>query len=320
MTVTNSTKTIPGATGPTSTGDLTVTPVAGRIGARIDGVRLSADLPDDVVAAVRAALLEHKVVFFRGQDHLDDEAQTAFAGRLGTVTTAHPTVPALGGTATVLSLDSGNGGGRANHWHTDVTFVQQPPAASVLRALVIPPTGGDTLWANTATAYQDLPGDLRTLADRLWAVHTNAFDYARLGVGLEGADPQAARYAEIFASTEYETLHPVVRVHPETGERSLLLGGFARQISGLGTSDSTALLDAFQRFVTRPENTVRWHWAEGDVAIWDNRATQHYAIADYGTERRVVHRVTVAGDTPVSVDGTHSKALQGDASAYYRAA
>ncbi len=301
--------------------DLGLRKVAGRIGAELQGVRLSGHLTDPVVAGIREALLAHKVIFFRDQGHLSDEEQVAFGRRLGTVTTAHPTVPAIDDNAFVLNLDSGFGGGRANNWHTDVTFVDQPPAASILRAVVIPAYGGDTVWANTAVAYEELPDHLRTLADGLWTVHSNTVDYAQLALAAE--HPEADRltqYAAIFASTEYDTLHPVVRVHPETGERSLLLGGFARQIQDVNQSQSTALLDLLQSVITRLENTVRWQWREGDVAIWDNRATQHYAINDFGSQRRIMHRITVAGELAVSVSGEQSRSLRGDATQYYQVA
>lgn len=302
--------------------DLDVRRVAGNIGAQISGVQLSGELGEETVARIREQILAHKVVFFRGQRHLDEAGQAAFASRLGPLTTAHPTVPGLAGNSFVLDLDSTrSGGGRANNWHTDVTFVDRPPSFSVLRSVRIPVYGGDTVWANTATAYSQLPEELRDLADRLWAVHTNAFDYARLPVERDGAtDPQRAAYAEVFASIEYETLHPVVRVHPETGERCLLLGGFARQIAGLSGSESAALLGVLHERITRLENTVRWAWQEGDVVIWDNRATQHYAVADYGDQARTVRRITVTGEVPVSVDGRSSVSIKGDSAHYNFAA
>jgi alpha-ketoglutarate-dependent taurine dioxygenase len=301
--------------------DLGLRRVAGRIGAEISGVRLSGDLPDPVIAGIREALLAHKVIFFRDQGHLTDEEQVAFGRRFGTVTSAHPTVPGIDGNARVLNLDSGVISGRANNWHTDVTFVDEPPAASILRAVVIPPYGGDTVWANTVSAYNDLPDNLRTLADGLWAVHSNTFDYAQVALAAEKPETERfTQYAAVFASTEYDTLHPVVRIHPETGERSLLLGGFARQIQNVNSSQSAALLNLFQGVVTSLENTVRWQWREGDVAFWDNRGTQHYAINDYGTQRRIVRRITVAGELPASVSGEHSRSLRGDATEYNRVA
>lgn len=275
--------------------------VAGHIGARIDGVRLHADLDPATFDAINAALLRHKVLFFRGQQHLDDAAQEAFARRFG-VTVAHPTVPSVEG-GSLLELDSLHGA-RANSWHTDVTFVDAYPKVSILRAVVIPPFGGDTVWANTAAAYAQLPEPLRALADTLWALHTNAYDYAARHANADSA--QLKRYREVFTSKVYETEHPVVRVHPETGERTLVLGHFVQRIKGLSVTDSAHLLQVFHEYVTRLENTVRWNWQEGDVAIWDNRATQHYAINDYGDARRIVRRATVRGEVPVSIDGRES--------------
>jgi len=280
-----------------------VLPVAGRIGAEIRGVRLSADLDRSTVDAIRAAWLKHKVVFFRNQQHLDEASQEALTRLFGGAPVAHPTVPVIPGSSYVLELDSLHGG-RANSWHTDVTFVDAYPRASILRALVVPASGGDTVWANTVAAYEDLSPTLRELADKLWALHTNEYDYAarRPDSSLEAYK----KYQEVFTSTVYETEHPLVRVHPETGERALLLGHFVKRFLGLSSHDSAHLFQVFQEHITRLENTVRWRWAVGDVAVWDNRATQHYAINDYGDQRRVVRRVTVDGDVPVGVDGRRS--------------
>jgi len=287
---------------PIANDTLTVRPVGGRIGAEIEGVRLSPDLAPETLAGIRAALLKHKVIFFRGQDHLSDADQEGFAALLGDPV-AHPTVPVLQGSQYILELDADRGG-RANSWHTDITFSQAYPQASVLRAVVVPDAGGDTVWANTAKAYDDLPAELKTLAEGLWATHSNQYDYA--AAKPNASDEAAKRYREVFASTVYETDHPVVRVHPETGERTLVLGQFVRRLKGYSIDGSNHLFSLLQGYITRLENTVRWRWQAGDVAIWDNRATQHYAIDDYGTARRVMRRVTVAGDVPVSVDGRTS--------------
>jgi alpha-ketoglutarate-dependent taurine dioxygenase len=294
-----------------STDDFEVRPVAGRIGAEIAGLDLSLALSDSAIAGIRKTLVKYKVVFFRGQ-RLDGPGQVAFARRFGEVTTAHPTVPSLQENPLILDLDYGRTAARANTWHTDVTFVDRPPLGSVLRALVIPPTGGDTLWANTVAAYEDLPASLRSVADELWAVHSNAYDYA-----TADASPELKEYRAVFSSTPYETKHPVVRVHPESGERALFIGGFVRQILGLSLQESADLNRLLQSYVTRPENTVRWRWQVGDVAFWDNRGTQHYAIADYGHQARHVQRVTINGDVPVGIGGHQSEAIKGDASAYY---
>lgn len=280
-----------------------IVPVAGRIGAEIRGVKLSPELDAATVEAIRAAWLKHKVVFFRNQHHLDEAGQEALTTLFGGPPVAHPTVPVISGTRFILELDSRHGG-RANSWHTDVTFVDAYPRASILRALVVPESGGDTVWANTAAAYQDLSPALRELADKLWAVHSNEYDYATRRP--ESSPEDQKRYHEVFTSTVYETEHPLVRVHPETGERSLVLGHFVKKIIGLSSHDSAHLFQVFQEHVTRLENTVRWRWAVGDVAVWDNRSTQHYAVNDYGDQHRVVRRVTVDGDVPVSVDGRRS--------------
>ncbi|MDT3713529.1 TauD/TfdA family dioxygenase [Pseudomonas soli] len=283
--------------------ELDIHPVAGRIGAEIRGIKLSADLDPATIDAIQAALVQHKVIFFRSQDHLDDIGQEAFAQLLGEPI-AHPTVPVVDGTSYLLQLD-GAEGQRANSWHTDVTFVDAYPKASILRSVVAPASGGDTVWANTAAAYQELPEPLRALADQLWAVHSNEYDYASVKPDVDPA--KLERYRKVFTSTVYETEHPVVRVHPVSGERVLQLGHFVKRIKGYSLADSQHLLAVLQGHVTRLENTVRWRWQAGDVAIWDNRATQHYAVDDYGTQPRIVRRVTLAGEVPVGVDGQLSR-------------
>jgi taurine dioxygenase len=283
-----------------------VVPVAGRIGAEVRGIKLAADLPEAAQAQIRRALLAHKVLFFRGQHHLDDASQEALTPLFGAKPVAHPTVPVKTGSRYILELDSQHGG-RANSWHTDVTFQAAYPRASILRAVKIPEHGGDTVWANTAAAYQDLPEPLRALAEQLWAVHSNEYDYAARKP--EASEADRARYREVFTSTLYETEHPVVHVHPESGERSLILGHFVKRFVGLSGFDSQRLFEVLQSYVTRLENTVRWRWAEGDVAVWDNRATQHYAINDYGHHHRVVRRVTVDGEVPAAIDGRRSRTL-----------
>jgi taurine dioxygenase len=285
------------------TSPLDIAPVAGRIGAEVRGIALSGDLNGDTVAAIRTALARHKVLFFRDQSELDDARHEAFAGLLGDPV-AHPTVPVADGSRYLLELDSKEGYA-ASSWHTDVTFVEAYPAASILRAITIPAAGGDTLWANGASAYEGLPEALKTLVDNLWAVHSNKYDYAA-ALSIKDAK-RAEEYSRIFASTVYETEHPVVRVHPETGERSLLLGHFVKNFVGLNSADSQRLFAILQDHITLPENTVRWRWRAGDVAIWDNRATQHRAIADFGLQRRTLRRATIAGDVPVAIDGRRSR-------------
>jgi alpha-ketoglutarate-dependent sulfate ester dioxygenase len=176
---------------------------------------------------------------------------------------------------------------------------------------VVPPYGGNTLIANSAAAYRDLPEPLRELADRLTAVHTNEYDYAA------PKSEKAAAHRRQFVSRRYRTEHPVVRVHPESGERGLFVGGFAQTLVGLTPWDSRDILRILQSYVIRPENIVRWTWEPGDLVLFDNRITQHYAPDDYGDQPRLLHRVTVAGDVPVGVNGERSRTLEGDDAAHY---
>jgi alpha-ketoglutarate-dependent taurine dioxygenase len=280
---------------------LDIRPLAGRIGAEIDGVQLAGDLPEAAIAEIEAALAKYKVIFFRDQGHLDDAAQELFAARLGELV-AHPTSPAKAGSAAILEIDSARA--RADRWHTDVTFVDAYPKMSILCGVVIPPYGGDTVWANTVAAYDGLPPALKTLAENLWAVHSNLYDYA--AVRPQASTAAVKQYEDVFTSTVYETEHPVVRVLPRTGERSLVLGYFVRRFVGYSQSDSNHLFEMLQSHITKLENTVRWRWNAGDVAVWDNTGTQHCAINDYGDQRRVVRRSTVMGEVPFGVDGRTS--------------
>ena len=291
---------------------ISVTQVGGVIGAVAGGIRIGGAVDPGAVAELRAALLRHKVVFLRGQQHATDADQRAFARLLGPLTKPHPTV-AGDGTA-VLPIDSEQG--KANSWHTDVTFVDRVPAISVLRAITLPPYGGTTVWANTAEAYRRLHPALQALAGQLRAVHSNLYDYAADRPQLGGVDVKEEEYRAEFRHLEFETEHPVVRIHPETNEPTLLLGHFVRSLRGLSTADSADLFALLQRHITRLENTVRWTWRPGDIAIWDNRATQHYAVADYDDLPRLLHRVTIAGDIPVGINGDSSVVRKGDASHY----
>ena len=287
--------------------------LAGRIGAEIVGLSLKQTLTDETVQEIRQALIKHKVIFFR-QQHLDGSEQIAFAQRFGNLTNAHPIIPSLPGYPEIFDFDYGRIENRTNQWHSDVTFIDRPPYASILRAVEIPPVGGDTMWANTVTAYQDLPAPLRILADQLWAVHSNTYtDYP---VATVSKSENRQEFEKVFISTEYQTLHPVVCIHPESGERGLLLGAFVRQFKDLSVNESGEILQLFQSYITRPENTVRWRWQEGDIAFWDNRVTQHYGINDFGSQPRRVQRVTLVGDLAIGINGTTSKAIKGDSSTY----
>jgi taurine dioxygenase len=281
-----------------------------RIGAEVTGAGPDLELDADAIKELRAALNEHKALLFRDVS-IDDAGQQRFARYFGELTKAHPTVPAVPGAPNILPVDSEDS--RANHWHTDVTFVLNPPQASTLRGIVIPPYGGETLIANAGAAYQDLPAPLRDFADTLWAEHANDYDYA---VPPESLDDAKRDRRAVFVSTKYETVHPVVRVHPLTGERGLFIGGFARRIVGLSNGESRDILRVLQAYVARPENVLRLAWQPDQLVLFDNRITQHYAIDNYDDLPRRLNRVTVAGDVPVGVDGRQSYSVKGDASHY----
>jgi taurine dioxygenase len=289
---------------------ISVQKITAHIGARVSGVDPSTELSDATVEQIRAALVEHKAIVLDAPG-LDAEGHERFAARFGDLTSAHPTVPG-GETPHVLDVDSATS--KANEWHTDVTFVHSPPAITTLRSIVLPPYGGETLIASSAAAYRSLPEPLRAWADTLWAVHTNVYDYAAVAGG-ELSDREK-EYREVFEATEYETAHPVVRVHPESGERGLFIGGFAQRIVGLSNTESRDVLRLLQAHVTKPEHIVRLVWQPGQLVVFDNRITQHYAIDNYDDLPRKLARITVAGDVPFSVTGERSRALKGDASHY----
>ena len=163
------------------------------------------------------------------------------------------------------------------------------------------------MWASTAAAYDGLPEPLQALAERSWVLHSNRFDYAP----VQDVSDEKRSLRAAFERVDFRTEHPVVRVHPETGERTLLAGDFARSLVGYDDHESRAVLDLLQRRIAMPENTIRWTWTAGDVAMWDNRATQHRAVDDYDDQYRLMNRVTLMGDVPVDVHGQRSRVVSG---------
>ncbi|MCO1659598.1 TauD/TfdA dioxygenase family protein [Pseudonocardia humida] len=263
-------------------------------------VRLDLGSADDArIAAVRQALTAYKVLFFRDQA-LDPDAQIALGNRLGELTTSHPVVPGIDEAHTeIYALDSADNG-FADVWHTDVTFVKRPPLGSILRAVTLPPTGGDTQWADLEPAYASLSEPVQRLADELTAVHDGTREFGYYLAQRRGGRGSQWE-GETFTALE-PIAHPVVRVHPETGRRSLFVNpGFTSHVLGVSDAESRHLLDLFYAHITKPEHIVRHRWAQGDVAMWDNRATAHYANRDYGDARRVMHRITLRGEAPVGV-------------------
>jgi len=274
-----------------------VEPLTATIGARVSGIDLSRPLSRATADDVRAALVEHKVLVFHGQD-LTPTAHRDLAAVLGELTPAHPVVPGLDERHPEIYVLDSRDGGKSPVWHTDVTFMPRPPLGSVLRAVTLPSVGGDTLWTDLEAAYSALSPPVRALADGLTAVHDGRKDfeeYLNARLGGEGSTWEGERVTSLKPSA-----HPVVRVHPESGRRSLFVSpGFTTRIVEVTEDESRALLGVFFGVIGLPEHSVRHRWSAGDVVMWDNRSTAHYAVDDYGDEKRVMHRVTVRGDVPV---------------------
>jgi alpha-ketoglutarate-dependent taurine dioxygenase len=265
------------------------------LGAQVHGIDLRDDLTPATVAEIDALLLEHKVLFFPGQS-LDSDTQIRFARNFGELTSAHPVVPAVDDAHPEIWQIEAIEGVRNDLWHTDVTFVQRPPLGSVLRAITVPDVGGDTNWADLEAAYASLSPAVQTLVDGLTARHDGSREFGAILAGRTGTGN--IWDGEVFSSLE-PVEHPVVRVHPVTGRRSIFVNpGFTTSIVGLSDAESRAVLDLLFAHITKPEHIVRHRWAAGDVAFWDNRNTAHYANFDYGDFHRVMQRVTLAGDDP----------------------
>lgn len=292
---------------PDTVHDLTVTPLTGTVGAVVEGVDLAEGPSPVAVDEIIRAVARHGVLLFRGQ-HLDPEAQLAFSLQLGPATLGHPNTSSGGDLdPRVLDMQAA----KANHWHSDVSFVDRPPHLSLLAQVSTPAFGGDTAWASAVAAYETLPASLQRLADELDVVHANTFDYGTLARTAE----ERAQLDEVFATNRFETVHPLVRIVAETGARSLFLGGFATRIEGVDGVQSKALIELFQTHITRVEHTVRWHWSDGDVALWDNRVVQHTLVDDLPTyEGRHLRRITTAGELVEGVDGRRSRSILGDSS------
>ena len=269
---------------------VSIHPISPTIGAEISGVDISAALAPEVVAAIRDALNTHHVIFFRDQS-LSAEQQADFARQFGTVTEAHPVLPSIDESPEVLAIDGKVD--RASWWHTDVTFLETPAMGSILYMLEAPEVGGDTMWASLQDAYDGLAEPVRAMCDQLIAIHHDpwfAADVAERG-GYE--------WDGTWREKLLPALHPVVRTHPETGRNGLFVNRqFTRTIFGLSDNESSAILEMLYHHCIKPEYTCRFRWRAGSVAFWDNRATLHYALDDYGDAPRYAHRVTLRGDKP----------------------
>lgn len=251
---------------------------------------------DEQIEQIRDALVEHKVLVLRGQS-IDDAGQIEFGRRLGELTAGHPVHDSGNVAAEVYSLDSQDNG-FADTWHTDVTFMERPPLGSILRPVVLPLHGGDTNWADSELAYQSLAAPVRQLVDQLTAVHDGNREFGYYLAQKRGGKGNVWDGKEVTALVPVE--HPVVRVHPESGRKGLFVNpGFTSRIVGVSEAESRGILDFLYAHITKPEHVVRHRWRLGDLVLWDNRSTLHYANRDYGTEHRVMHRITLRGDIPV---------------------
>ena len=273
---------------------LEIRPIAGALGAEIGGIDLAEDLDGGTIAAIRRAWLDHLVIFFREQ-RLAPERFLDFARRFGEVI-EYPFIKGIDGFPEItpvvkLEHETVNFGGL---WHTDTAYLEYPPMGTMLIAREVPPFGGDTLFANMYLAYETLSPGLQRLLDGLVAVNTSA----KADVTKTRED-RIRDAAKTDAKREYVAEHPVVRTHPETGRKALYVnGGHTVRFKDMTEAESTPLLQYLFTHQQRPEFTCRFHWDLGSIAFWDNRCTQHNPINDYHGHRRVMHRVTLAGDKP----------------------
>jgi taurine dioxygenase len=284
------------------------------IGAELSGVDLSRPLPPEHVSAIRAALLRWKVVFFRDQP-LDHRGHIALARQFGDTTAGHVVYGSDGDYPQIYSVAKERKANRFqgqvlfrpwSGWHTDITAAINPPAASILRGEVVPPYGGDTQFTSLVAAYDALSPVMRAFVDGLRGIHRFA--------PPPGVD-STPEYQELMRKRTLVSEHPIVRVHPETGERALYVSpSFLKSIVGLSARESQVVLEFLWEHIVRPEFTVRFRWAPGSVAFWDNRSTAHLAPRDIFDSEfdRQFYRVTLVGDVPVGVDGKPSRALEGD--------
>ena len=274
---------------------LEVTPVTRSFGAIVSGMDLSKDLAESAVARLSELLVERKVLFFRNQP-ITPQAQRDLAARFGTLH-VHPIYPVLPELPEILLIDNHEAFLPDNdNWHTDVTFAKTPPLAGILAAKRIPSVGGDTLWSDSTAAYEALSEPLRRFLDGLTAQHSIAKSFPPERWQSDPAFKE--RYERAFAKHP-PVEHPVIRTHPVSRRKGLFVNeGFTTHINGIRPRESEALLKFLFAHAGQPEFTLRWRWTVGDVAFWDNRNTQHYAVADYLPERRTMHRATVNGDEP----------------------
>lgn len=283
---------------------INIQPIAGALGAEIHGVDLSQPMSNEAFEEVRSALHDNLVIFFRDQ-HLTPDQHKAFSGRFGELLEV-PFVRALEGHPEILPVRKGkqeqtkrNFGG---HWHTDMSYAEIPPLGSALYARVIPPYGGDTMWASMYSAYDALSDGLKQILDNLRAVHSPVRSYGAKGAVVNNGDPAHKMDVRTDERASSEVTHPVIRVHPATGRKALYVNStYTLRFEGMSEEESAPLLQYLYSHLARPEFTCRFRWTPGALAVWDNRCTQHLAMNDYDGFDRELHRTTIAGDRPMAV-------------------
>ena len=274
---------------------ISVSRVTPSLGAVIEGVDLSEELSQPSVDRLGELLVEHHLLFFRGQA-VTPQQQCRFAARFGELH-IHPIYPVLPELPEIMVIDThGDFLPDNDNWHTDVTFSTTPPLAGILAAKQLPSVGGDTLWSSNLAAYEALSDPMKRMLMGLTAEHSVVKSFP---AGRWGADPKFKERYERAVAKHPPVTHPVIRTHPVSGRKALFVNeGFTTRIHELEPRESDALLAFLFSHAGRPEFILRWQWRVDDVAFWDNRITQHYAVADYLPERRVMHRATVIGDRP----------------------
>ncbi len=272
-------------------------PVSGNIGAEITEVDLRS-LDDATFEEIHHALLENEVLFFPGSN-LDDESQMALAHRFGQPS-VFPVLKLMGATGPTFQVieDGPDSPNEANYWHTDVTWTEDPPKVALLRAGVVPESGGDTMWGSMTTAYDALSPVMQELLAGLEVVHDNESFIEAVSRKMGDSD-ETRKLMDDLRDTYPPVTHPLIRTHPETGRRAILWGGrFMKSVVGMSFEESETILGFLRRHIESPHLHCRWSWTPGDLAIWDERSTVHQAVNDHFPQHRTVHRCVVDGDRP----------------------
>lgn len=279
---------------------VTVERIGGAIGAVVEGVNLAADVSDQQFAELRHALAEHQVIFLRNQN-IEADRQLEVAAHFG-APSVYPLQKMGGNSEPACSVieDTAESPPTTDNWHTDVTWIADPPVAALLMALVVPPHGGNTMWTSTAAAYDDLSETMKGMLDGLEVVHTNWPHFCEVSEAKSGIEG----LGQVIRDSYPDVVHPLVRTHPTTGRRSLFVTGrgdgtgVMKEVKGMTAAESRAILEPLCAHIDQPKYQCSWRWQPNDMAIWDERVTNHRGVSDHYPERRVMRRCTVDGERP----------------------